>query len=105
MMYICEDCGKIFDEEEVVVIHDDPSPAGVSLPSGYYTYRCCPYCDSEDISEATECEVCGKMMSVNSGEENICDECIDDISKELEEIREGVGLSYMSFKGLLDRLY
>lgn len=53
-MYKCNDCDYIFDEP--VVEHDDPSPAGVALPSGYYIYWHCPKCYSESISEYWEDE-------------------------------------------------
>ena len=53
-MYKCNDCDYVFDEP--VVEHDDPSPAGVALPSGCYKYYHCPKCYSESISEYWEDE-------------------------------------------------
>lgn len=53
-MFICNECGKIFDEP--IVEYDDPSPEGVSLPQGYYEYYYCPYCGSDDVEEHYECE-------------------------------------------------
>lgn len=49
MMYKCNDCNHIF--EEPIIEYDDPSPSGVSLPSGYYEYRYCPKCGSDDVEE------------------------------------------------------
>ena len=53
-MYKCNDCDYVFDEP--VIEYDDPSPSGVALPSGYYTYWHCPKCGSDDIEEYYECE-------------------------------------------------
>ena len=81
-MYYCKDCGEVF--EEPVVIRDDPSPAGVDLPSGYYEYHTCPYCESDDIEEAEVCACCGEWFG---GDGNLCEECLDGIEGELEKIR------------------
>lgn len=48
-MYKCNNCDHIFDEP--LIERDDPSPSGVSLPSGYYEYYHCPKCYSDDIEE------------------------------------------------------
>lgn len=48
-MYKCNDCDHVFDEP--VIEYDNPSPTGVALPSGHYTYWHCPKCYSEDIEE------------------------------------------------------
>ena len=48
-MYKCNNCNHIF--EEPIIEYDDPSPSGVSLPSGYYEYWYCPKCGSDDVEE------------------------------------------------------
>lgn len=53
-MYKCDDCGREF--EEPATYEDDPSPAGISLPAGHYTYEMCPYCESEYFTEITDDE-------------------------------------------------
>ena len=52
MMYKCNNCNHIFDEP--IIEHDDPSPSGVSLPSGYYEYWYCPKCGSDDVEEVMD---------------------------------------------------
>lgn len=102
-MYICKKCGKVFKEEDVVEIHDDPSPAGVSLPSGYYTYYECPYCGSDDIHEATECVVCGDYF-VDDGDD-VCEECFGTIENKLLTIRLECGLSDEQFARIVRQIY
>lgn len=51
-MWYCKDCKREF--EEPYVWYDDPSPAGIALVAGYYTYTECPYCRSDDIDEFFE---------------------------------------------------
>lgn len=50
-MIRCNHCGRLFDEEELVLVKDDPSAAGVCLPSGSYTYVYCPHCGSDEVDE------------------------------------------------------
>lgn len=48
-MYKCLECGWTF--EEPAIIREDPSPAGVSLMRGFYTYSVCPNCGDGAIEE------------------------------------------------------
>lgn len=47
-MVLCKNCGGTFDESEFLVVREDPSPRGISLPSGEYSYCYCPYCGDDD---------------------------------------------------------
>lgn len=54
-MYHCTDCNRVFEELDYYT--EDPSPPGIALPYGYYTYYICPYCGSgywEEISDDEE---------------------------------------------------
>lgn len=104
-MYICKDCKHVFDDDKVVIIRDDPSPQGVGLPAGYYTYYECPHCGSEDIAEAAQCVVCGEYYDSPTGSDGVCDECFAEIEGNLETVREDAGLSYQQFKEVLNELY
>lgn len=99
-MYKCNECGKVFDRDEVVEIHDDPSPAGVSLPSGHYTFYECPYCGSGDFDDAVECEVCGDYI-VDDGE-TICEDCISKIRNDIVDLRKWYGISVQQFADIVD---
>lgn len=51
--YRCSHCKKLVNEAELVIISDDPSPNGISLPSGAYSYAYCPHC-GEEIGDGDE---------------------------------------------------
>lgn len=51
-MYRCTECNTLFEEPAFYI--DDPSPPGIALPPGYYTYDICPYCASEYIEEVAD---------------------------------------------------
>ena len=95
-MYICADCGKTF--EQPVVIHDDPSPPGVALPSGYYEYYECPYCGEGAVEEAEECPSCGQWYLPNMSAKVLCEDCKDRLTEELWAVMDGSGLSVDDFK-------
>lgn len=46
-MIRCNHCGAIFDEDRLVLVEDDPSPSGICLPGGSYTYGYCPECGDD----------------------------------------------------------
>lgn len=43
-MIRCDNCKRIFSEEDLVIVQDDPSQSGISLPAGAYSYAYCPHC-------------------------------------------------------------
>lgn len=102
-MYICKHCGKIFEDDAVVEIRDDPSPSGVGLPSGYYTYYECPHCGSDDIEEATECVICGDWFAYDGDE--ICEECYCHIANSLDRVRSDMGLTDEQFAKVVRMIY
>lgn len=50
-MFICEDCGRTFEDFEAVREEYDPSDKGVGLTPGSETYVYCPHCGSERCKE------------------------------------------------------
>ena len=55
MKYICEDCGEIFYENEIITktYYDTVEFWGEKTSMPYTTYHC-PYCNSEEIKEYEE---------------------------------------------------
>lgn len=98
-MYICKECGEVF--EEPVVIYDDPSPQGVSLPRGAYEFRSCPYCDSDNIDEAEICPSCDKWHNNRI----LCDDCMGEIKAELENIRRDHKLTQDDFEEVITEIF
>lgn len=83
--YICYDCGEVFDEDEAGTMYDDPSPAGVGLPSGSIAYMVCPHCGSDYYGEAKECPLCGEY---HEGSELFCEDCRHKIAEEWKALLE-----------------
>ena len=102
-MYICTECGEVF--EEPVMIKDDPSPAGVSLTSGYYVYESCPHCSSDRIEEAEQCKCCGEWYDHNKGSDVLCDDCYDTVEMKLEKIRQDHGLTKDDFEQVIAEIF
>ena len=98
-MYICKDCGELF--ETPVITKDDPSPAGVSLPSGYYEFESCPHCDSFDIEEAQECKSCGEWFDG----EGLCDNCREELYRSLAALRDDMGLMQDDFEEAICEIF
>lgn len=48
-MWHCTECLRVFEEPNYY--YEDPSPPGISLPPGWYTFYMCPYCGSEYIED------------------------------------------------------
>lgn len=55
MKYICEDCGEIFYENEIIIktYYDNVEFWGEKIKMPYETCKC-PYCHSEEIYEWNE---------------------------------------------------
>lgn len=69
-MYICTDCGAVF---ETAKIEKENHPYGM----GYATeeYCVCPSCGSTNFSEAEKCELCGEYCAeLNEG---LCESCYE----------------------------
>lgn len=102
-MYICKECGEIFDTP--VITRDDPSPDGVSLPAGYYEYESCPCCDSTSIDYAVQCASCGEYMDDSKGSEILCDSCLEDVTMTIEHIMKEHNLSEDDFGQVVNEIF
>lgn len=63
IMYKCEDCGCIFDKEDAGTHSEWIGEGGIM--SGYIHYLGCPECNSENLSDAKECDCCGEAFGID----------------------------------------
>ena len=99
-MYKCNKCGREFERPET--IYDDPSPEGISLPFGHYTFYECPCCGSDDFEEMRECPSCGDLHTEDTV---LCGECMEILAEGLERIRDGMGLTEDDFEQAITENY
>lgn len=71
-MYICNECGEIFSDHKIV---KDPRPYGEQIV--HEEFGVCPHCNSDDWSEAEQCERCGEYVA--ELDEGLCDCCHGDM--------------------------
>ena len=69
-MFICRDCGEIFDDFKIV---KDPRPYGEQTV--YEEFGVCPHCESDACEEAQPCTRCGEYFAEDELEEGLCDYC------------------------------
>lgn len=98
-MFICKDCGAVFEEPDVT--YDDPSPSGVALPSGAYEYEFCPECGSDDIEVADECASCGEYIIGKT----LCDDCKSWLVDRLVKLREDLGITQDEFEEAICEIF
>ena len=61
-MYICKECGGVFDEyAEDREVHDELDGAP------YESFAVCPYCSGTGFEDAEECEQCGEYFAMENG--------------------------------------
>lgn len=77
MKYICEDCGRVLDEEELPVYKEDYGfQTGVGWKSMEQELLDSCSCGGEFV-EATECETCGEYFN-DCDNIKICENCIEE---------------------------
>lgn len=84
MMYICRDCGEIFDQPEERENYNTYEFWG-SVETERYLSAHCPECGSEDFEEACECSECGCGFD-RIGEETICPDCAKAYARDVETV-------------------
>lgn len=88
-MNICTDCGHAFSDDEMETGKAFVGYMG-SAPA-YESYGKCPFCGSDDIEEAYECESCGEYFA--DGEIGrysgvyICAECKKELVRQYNDFQ------------------
>lgn len=75
MMYICNECGKVFREEDMQKSCERVSYGSGSVRVPYLEDTACPYCGSEYIGEAAVCQKCGEYYPAEDHPE-LCEVCV-----------------------------
>ena len=81
MGYKCLTCGHIFDFGEEKKIKECVGYYGSS--KAYETYCVCPSCGGK-YEETTECIVCGSKHLENELTDGVCEDCIEEYSKDVD---------------------
>lgn len=72
-MYICLDCGCVFDEDEMGT-YTEQHPYGMGYAGE--TFVCCPSCKGS-FDEAVECKGCGEYFAKDNMHDEMCDKCFN----------------------------
>ena len=75
MKYVCKDCGRIFDESEIVTYTE-------SYGERFTVSPCC----NEEFYEADMCEKCGEWVDPLEMNGNICKDCEEELVEEAKKI-------------------
>ena len=87
--YICENCGEVFDEDEIKEVYTMEGEGVMRGP--LYDHDECPHCGSEDISEARECiACCGYFSGYDPSSLDYCPSYQNAIHEQNEENIESV---------------
>lgn len=77
-MYICKDCGEVFDE---IYVKEDFEI--LDCGTRKETYEMCPHCGSDDFVEAKQCKICGEFFA-DDELDYVCDDCVDDYKNDVD---------------------
>lgn len=73
MMYKCCDCGHVFDDSNVKLVHECMGECH-GFPA-YETYYACPVCGGS-FDDARQCNQCGEWFLRWELSDGRCDDCI-----------------------------
>lgn len=80
-MFICLNCGEVFDENNI---------GNTTENRGYYgdekcsaKISCCPICAGE-YEEAAQCKICGEYHPKDDLTGGVCEECLDDYRRDFD---------------------
>lgn len=70
MMYICKDCGAVFNDADLMEYNGE-----------YFT--ACPICGSRNFEETGWCKSCNAVVPKSKVYDGICDDCASEAAKKL----------------------
>ena len=100
-MYVCGECGEVFDSPDVKKEYTGVSSEGFHE---YFEVGHCPYCGSEDIEDGHRCRVCGEWFYQHCCEE-VCESCIADLRSEMDIIQNKHGIDYETLQEWIAELF
>ncbi len=71
MAYLCHNCEETFDEPKT-----DTQSVPYGMGNAAFEFYVCPYCNSDDYEEVTECKECGKVIDEDNNFSGLCAECV-----------------------------
>ena len=79
MIYYCKECKELIEEDELEEKDEGYYTEfwGSKVYHSYITTHC-PYCGSEKIEEAPQCEECGEYFVPNECFDCICKDCYEE---------------------------
>lgn len=102
-MVICEDCGAVVDESELVTTRSYVSDY---MGGCYETYTECSCGGS--VVDAKQCEMCGEYFREDELHDGICDECLKDeatVDNAIKCGKDGSARADVSVNGFLAMLF
>lgn len=82
-MYLCKNCESLFEDGRITAVSDKLEFWGGEC---YITGLVCPSCESDDIVEVPNCDICGEPIIDNyirtTDGKNICGECYTEVPLE-----------------------
>ena len=78
-MVKCENCKRVFENEDAIEITETH---GMETPP-YEKFYVCPYCHGQ-FETANKCRVCGEYDYAEDMIDNVCPDCIDKYSKDID---------------------
>jgi len=79
-IYYCNNCGQVFDKPDVKRVDEN------------HYVDICTFCESEDFTDAGECEMCSQPMSPHI---DICEDCRKYLQTEFERMAKEKEIDYL----------
>lgn len=73
MRYMCNECGRIFDEEDFAIEVETLEYWGAPCEQ---SFTVCPYCAGGSFETAEECVICGAYKESDQVNHGVCLDCL-----------------------------
>ena len=91
-MWYCESCQEYFDDADSAYRSETEPHPELGAEADYFpdvtTYRVCPYCGSDELIPAYECDLCGELHHEDG---DICPECQRKIADAIDKLAFDIG--------------